>query len=126
MTIVFFLVSLFVICFLLTSKIFEIKVRRIHFLADAFIEGDKQLHVFIERAFVKYHLYRKIANIFVFEFLPSYIYEILHRLKDLVAKKYYETGDKFRGRRVLRSNGSVSSFLERLSHEKSNIRGHKI
>ena len=110
---------MFVLCALLLSKAFEIKVRRIHFLSDAFIKGDKWIHKLIDKAFSKYHLYRKVANIFIFEFLPSYLYEILTQMKDYASKKYHEAEDKFSGRRILRSSGSVSSFLERLSEEKT-------
>ena len=47
-------------------------------------------------------------------------------MKDYVSKKYYSTGDGFRGRRVLRSNGSVSFFLERLSDDKNHPETRKV
>ena len=125
MTIALFLLSMFVLCALIGSKVFELKVRRIHPLADAFIKGDKKIHQLIETALSKYNLYRKIANIFVFEFLPSYLYEVLHKMKDYVSKRYYDAEDRLRGRRILRTNGSVSSFLERLGEEKSHVRSRK-
>ena len=102
---------------LLSYKVFALRVREIAFLSETFKKGDHKIHEFIELAVAKYHLYMHIANIFVFEFLPAYLYELLVKTKDFVAKKYYETGDGFRGRRVLKSSGSVSFFLERLSEE---------
>lgn len=118
-TFVFFVFSLFILCALVLSKIFEIKVRKIDFLSNLFTNGDKKIHQMIKASLIKYNLYKKIANIFIFEFLPSYLYEILVRMKDYVSKKYYEVGG-INGRRVLRSNGSVSFFLEQLSEKNSN------
>ena len=115
MTITLFIISMFILFSLIALKIFAIKVRKIHFLADIFHKGDKKIDLFIDRAVARYGRYRKIINIFIFDFLPAYFYELLVRIKDRVAKKYYETGDGFRGRRVLKSTGSVSFFLERLS-----------
>lgn len=104
---------------LIASKIFEIKVRRIDSLVNLFIAGDKKIHEFRDFLIFKYNRYRKIVHIFIFEFLPSYLYELLVKLKDYVAKKYYQAGTSFSGRRVLKSNGSVSTFLEQLSDDKS-------
>ena len=118
MTTILFIISLIALSGLLASKIFEIKIRKIHFLAQAFIKGDEKIHEFIDVLVFKYNRYKKISNLFLFDFLPGYSYEILVRMKDYVAKKYYSAGDEFRGRRVLRSNGSVSFFLERLSEDK--------
>jgi hypothetical protein len=112
-----FIVSMFGIFALLASKSFELKVRKIHFLSNIFSKGDEQIHRFIESALVKYNLYRKIAHIFVFDFLPSYLYEMIVKIKDYVARKYYEAGNDFRGKRILKSTGSVSFFLKRLSEE---------
>lgn len=114
-----------VIGLMLLSKIFEIKVRKIHFLANIFIKGDEKIHKLIGIAILKYNHYKKIAHIFTFEFLPSYAYELLIRMKDYVSKKYYSAGDEFRGRRVLRSNGSVSFFLERLAETKPQRKTNK-
>ena len=125
MTIILFIVSLCVLCGLVVGKVFEIKIRKIHFLSNTFVRGDEKIHEFIGSLVFKYNRYKKITNIFVFEFLPSYLYEVLVRMKDYVSKKYYSAGDEFRGRRVLRSNGSVSFFLERLS-EKSGTENNKI
>ncbi|MSU45490.1 MAG: hypothetical protein EXS47_02585 [Candidatus Zambryskibacteria bacterium] len=112
---------MFIIGGLIFSKVFEVKVKKIHFISNTFAKGDEQIHKLIELGIYKYNRYRKISNIFVFEFLPSYLYEVLVKSKDFVAKKYYSAGNSFRGRRVLKSNGSVSFFLERLSEGKSTI-----
>jgi hypothetical protein len=73
----------------------------------------------VDTVVLRYNRYRKIVKIFLFDFVPSYTYEILVKMKDYVSKKYYMGAyDGFRGRRMLRSSGSVSFFLERLSEEK--------
>lgn len=110
---------MFAIGLMLASKIFEIKVRKIHFLSNLFNKGDEKIHRIIETGILKNNHYKKIGRIFVFEFLPSYTYEVLVRMKDHVSKRYYSAGEGFRGRRVLRSNGSVSFFLERLAENKA-------
>ena len=109
---------MFAICFQLGAKTFEMKVRKIHFLANAWQKGDKKIHRIIGRVISKYYHYKKITNIFLFDFLPRFTYELLVQAKDFVAKKYYEAGNNFRGRRILKSTGSVSFFLERLSEKK--------
>ncbi len=126
MTIIIFLVSFFVISAIFTSKVFEIKNAKAHFLSRAFSMGDVKLNQLINFSIFKYNRYKKISNIFIFEFLPSFAYELLVKMKDYVSKKYYSAGDEFRGRRVLRSNGSVSFFLERLSDDKAIVETNKI
>ena len=79
------------------------------------------MHQFFQEAGMVYKRYQKIARIFIFDFLPNFAYEMLVRTKDHVAKKYYEAGDNFRGRRILKSRGSVSFFLEKLSEEEPKI-----
>ena len=118
MTTIIFLVSLLVLGGLISSKVFERKVRKIHFISNTFAKGDDGIHKVIDLGVYKYNRYKKISNIFVFEFLPAYLYEFLVKSKDWVAKKYYAAGDNFRGRRVLKSTGSVSFFLERLAEDK--------
>ncbi len=113
-----FIISLVVLFALIAYKAFEIKIKRINFLSNLFEMGDNKIHNILERIIGTYNHLRKISHIFVFEFLPSFVYELLVKAKDYVAKQYYSTGDSFRGRRVLRNNGSVSFFLERLSGEK--------
>ncbi len=103
---------------MIVRKVLEEKMGKIHFFSTLFKKGDELIHKFIAVLVYKYNRYKKISHIFVFEFLPSYLYELLVKAKDYVAKKYYTAGDGFRGRRVLRSNGSVSFFLERLASER--------
>ena len=106
------------LCGLVASKVFEVKVKKIHFLSNVFSKGDQIIHKAIDFGVFKYNRYRMISNIFLFEFLPSYLYELLGKSKDYVSKKYYSAGDSFRGRRILKSSGSVSFFLERLAEDK--------
>ena len=117
----FFIFSMIVILSMLFSKIFEIKSRKMHFLSNLFMKGDQRIKQFLEKFNLEYKRYKKIVHIFIFDFLPSYLYELLVKMKDYVAKKYYESANDFRGRRVLKNTGSVSSFLERLSEDKQNI-----
>ena len=125
-TILFF-VSLFVLVALIASKVFEAKItKRTHLVSNVLARGDVKIHQFIDLARFKYRVYKKIVWLFLFDFLPSLVYEILVKLKDYVAKKYYSTGDNFRGRRILRSNGSVSAFLEQLSEKPTDRLNHKI
>lgn len=126
MTTILFFVSLFVLASLVGSKVFERKVRKIDVLSNIFAKGDERIHKLIDLGVFKYNRYKKISHIFVFEFLPSYAYELLVKMKDYVSKKYYSSADGFRGRRVLRSNGSVSFFLERLSEDKTQPEARKV
>ncbi len=126
MTTIIFFVSLFAILAMLGSKIFEIKVREIVTVANFCKKGDAKIHRTVEKGIFLWNRYRKIARIFVFEFLPAYAYELSVKLKDRIAKKYYEMGDKFRGRRVLRDNGSVSAFLQRISEDTTDTQHHKV
>ena len=126
MTTILFFVSLFVLTTLVGSKVFETKVRKINSLSNLFAKGDEKIHKLIDLGVFKYNRYKKIAHIFMFEFIPSYAYEILVKMKDYVSKKYYSSADGFRGRRVLRTNGSVSFFLERLSDDKTHPEARKV
>ncbi len=119
MTIILFLVSLCALFFMFAYKAFEIKVKKINFISNVWGKADNQVDKLIGVVVFKYNRYKKISQIFVFEFMPSYTYELLVKTKDYVSKRYYSAGDEFRGRRVLRSNGSVSFFLERLGEDKS-------
>jgi hypothetical protein len=74
----------------------------------------------LKNFFNKYNTYKKFSSIFLSEFLPSYTYELTTKLKDYISKKYYSAGDGIRGKRSLRTTGSVSFFLNRLSEEKGN------
>ena len=102
----------------LAYKVFEIKVRKIHFLSNIWNRADAKLHQWLNIANIKYNRYKNILNIFIFDFVPAYLYEQLIWMKDYVSKKYYQMGDDFRGRRILKSTGSVSFFLEKLSEDK--------
>ena len=115
MTFILFVVSLIVLSVMIASKVFEIKVRKIDTLAEIYAKGDKKIHAFIERGVLAYKYYRKVANLFFFDFLPSYIYELSVKLKDYLAKRYYSAQGQFRGRRMLRDNGSVSAFLQNIT-----------
>lgn len=112
---------MFAMSFLILSKAVEVKTDRAHFVSSIFKKGDERVHALIDLVIFKYNRYKKISNIFVFEFLPSYLYEMLVKSKDYVSKKYYSAGNEFRGKRMLRSNGSVSFFLDRLSEDTSGI-----
>ena len=126
MTTALFIVSLFVLCGLVGFKVFEIKFRKTHFLSGLFGKGDEKIHQYINILNSQYYRYKEIAHIFVFDFIPSYTYELLVRMKDYVSKKYYSAGDEFRGRRILRTNGSVSFFLERLAEDRPKTSEPKI
>jgi len=115
---ILFLISLLVLCGMIASKTFENKLNRLHFVSELFSKGDHKIHAFIDHGVVRYYRYKKIGGLFVFEFLPSYTYEVLVKVKSHVAKKYSEAEESFRGRKILKGNGSVSFFLERLSEEK--------
>ncbi len=126
MTTILFIVSLVALCILIASKIFAMKVREINFLSEKFKKGDARIHLLVENILSAVDRYKKISHIFLFDFLPSYTYEILVKMKDYVARRYYEAGTQFRGRRVLKSTGSVSFFLERLSEDKTGIESNKV
>ena len=122
---ILFLISLVVLCGMIASKVFETRFNKVHFLSSLFMKGDRIIHQLIDELVFMYNRYKKIGRIFVFEFLPSYLYELLVKAKDFVAKKYYNAGDSFRGRRMLKSNGSVSFFLERLAEKKAESEAHR-
>lgn len=126
MTTILFYASFFVLVSLVGSKVFEQRFRKIDSLASIFEKGDEKIHKIIDLVVFKYNWYKKIAHIFMFEFIPCYTYELLVRMKDYVSKKYYSSADGFRGRRVLRSNGSVSFFLESLSDDKTRPEARKV
>lgn len=114
-----FFVSFSAICLLLASKLFELKVRRLDFVSSLFHKGDIKIHELIHKLNFSYNRYKKISHIFIFDFLPSYLYELLAKMKDYVAKKYYLLGNDLRGKRVLRDKGSVSNFLQNITEDSS-------
>ena len=114
-----FFISMIGLLMMVFWKVFEIKVKKINFLSNIFTRGDERIHDFINLIVLRYLRLKKIVNIFIFDFLPLYLYELLGKTKDYASKKYYKIGDKFRGERILKSTGSVSFFLERLSEDKN-------
>ena len=117
-TILVFILSFVGLSLMIGAKIFQLKVRKIDFLHTLSSRSDARIHDALAFLVRKYTLYKKIARLFVFDFLPSYLYELLVKAKDYVSKKYYQFGTEFQGRRVLRNTGSVSFFLKRLAEEK--------
>ncbi len=126
MTTILFFVSLFVLALLVVSRIFAVNAEVQQSTPKMFLKSDEAINKFIDFAVFKYNRYKKIGHIFLFEFIPSYAYELLVKMKDYVSKKYYSSADGFRGRRVLRSNGSVSFFLESLSDDKTQPEARKV
>ena len=118
MTTILFLVSLLVLCGMVVSKMFEMRLNRAHFLSELFTKGDQKIHRIIDHGVVRYYRYKKIGSLFIFEFIPFYMYEILTKTKGHVSRKYHEVEEHFRGRRILKNNGTVSFFLERLAEDK--------
>ena len=100
-------------------KAFEIKVRRIEAVSKRLELADAKIHGWMYSVVYAYNHSKKIGRVFFSEFLPAYAYEILTKLKDRVSKKYYSMGDSFRGRRVLRADGSVSFFLQKITEERN-------
>ncbi len=117
MTTTFFIGSLVAIFAMIGTKILESHVGRFSFVSSFFRRTDDIIYSFIDWCVFKYNRYKKISKIFIFEFLPAYIYELLVKLKDYVAKKYYLAGDQIRGKRILKNKGSVSNFLKNISEE---------
>lgn len=118
MTTIIFFVSFFGLLLVSGLRAYQLKRGEIYFLRNFYLKGDLYLNNLLDLIVYKYNRWKKISHIFLFEFLPSLLYEHLVKAKDYVSKKYYENGDRYRGRRVLRSHGSVSFFLGRLSEEK--------
>src|ERR1035437_5935597 len=119
MSFILFVVSLLVLFVMISSKVWEVKVRKIEKLAEVYLRGDKHIHSWIEQGIFAYNHFPKVSYLFFFDFLPSYIYELSVKLKDYLAKRYYNTQTQFRGRRMLRDNGSVSAFLQNITVESS-------
>lgn len=119
MSFILFVVSLVVLFAMISSKVWEVKVRKIETLAEVYLKGDRKIHGWIDRGIFAYNHSRKIARLFFFDFLPSYIYELSIKLKDYVSKRYYSADGQFRGRRILRDNGSVSAFLQNITVDSS-------
>lgn len=116
-----FLISLIAITSMIAGKMFQMSARRIQIITKISAQGDRLMHSIVSSVTARYKLYKKIAYLFTFEFLPSYAYEILVKMKDYIARRYYAMGNQFSGRRILRDSGSVSFFLERLADEKTEV-----
>lgn len=116
MTIIF-IVSFIALLALIILRVVENKYN-FGFLVSFYERGDLFIESSISYLLLRYNYIKKVAQIFFFEFIPSLIYEFLVKSKDYVAKRYYNQANEFRGRRMLRNDGSVSAFLEQLSGDK--------
>lgn len=113
-----FIASFSVLTSLFLLKAFDMKVRKVESLGRFFEKSDRKINSFINGLILRANYIKRVSHIFFFDFLPSLVYEGLVKMKDKVAERYYNSGNEFRGRRLLRSDGSVSSFLERLSEDR--------
>lgn len=118
MTITVFISSFVALLAMLGTKMIEQKLGSFPLWTRVVSKTDEWVHTWIDTLIGKYQLWKKIAYLFVFNFLPSYAYELLVKMKDYVYKKYYESQSKLKGnKRMLRTNGSVSSFLQEITAE---------
>lgn len=116
MTTTVFISSFVALVAMLLTKMIENKLGSFPLWTRVVSFADERVHTMLEFLIKKYQLWKKIAYLFFFEFLPSYAYELLVKMKDYVYKKYYQSQSKLKGnKRMLRSNGSVSSFLQDIS-----------
>jgi hypothetical protein len=115
---VIFYVSLIGIVGMLSFKVVEEKLGGVHWWSRFIDSADKKIHQYIFIAGQKYRLWKKIASLFVFDFLPAYLYHQSTKLKDYLYKKYYASQSNLMGsKRMLRGNGSVSEFLQNISKD---------
>ena len=106
---------------MLGSKLAEERLGKFHWWSRIASWGDQKVHNIIHIVTEKYRFYKKVATIFIFEFLPAYAYRKLIELKDYVYKKYYLSASNLKGeKRMLRSSGTVSEFLQKISKENEN------
>ena len=104
-------------------KLVESHRGEISWWARLISRADARIHYWMRWVEGKYVLYKKIASIFVFEFLPAYLFEQVVKLKDYLYKKYHTSRTNLKGeKRMLRSTGSVSEFLQSISKEEQKIR----
>lgn len=115
MTTTFFIGSFIAICAMIGAKILESYTGKVSVISVFFDRTDNLIYRFIDLSIYKYNRWKKISKIFLFEFLPVYIYEQAAKLKNYMAKKYYMTGDELRGKKNLRNTGSVSGFLKNIT-----------
>jgi hypothetical protein len=115
-----FISSFAAITFMLASKLAEARFGEFHWWSKMASWGDQKVHGVMTVVVQKYQLYRKIAYIFIFEFLPAIAYHKTIELKDYLHKKYYTSSVSLRGeKRMLRSSGSVSEFLQNIKKEET-------
>jgi hypothetical protein len=118
MTTTIFISSFIALLAMIGTKMIEQKLGSFPLWTRLVSRTDEVVHDIMSRLVGKYQLWKKIVYLFVFNFLPSYAYELLVKMKDYVYKKYYESQSKLKGnKRMLRTNGSVSSFLQEISAE---------
>ncbi len=118
MTITVFISSFVALLAMIGTKMIEQRLGSFPLWTRLVSKTDEVVHDVVNRVIGKYQLWKKITYLFVFNFLPSYAYELLVKMKDYVYKKYYESQSKLKGnKRMLRANGSVSSFLQEISSE---------
>lgn len=118
MTTTIFISSFVALLAMIGTKMIEQKLGSFPLWTRLVSRTDEVVHDIVSRLVGKYQLWKKIAYLFIFNFLPSYAYELLVKMKDYVYKKYYESQSKLKGnKRMLRTNGSVSSFLQEISAE---------
>lgn len=117
MTTIIFIVSFIALVSLVLFRVIENKFNS-GFLVNFYKKGDDFIESSISYFLLRYNYFKKVGQIFFFEFIPSLVYEFLVKSKDYVAKRYYNQANEFRGRRMLRNDGSVSAFLEQLSGDK--------
>src|SRR5579872_1441334 len=77
-----FYISLAAIALMLAFKLLESHRGEIGWWQDLVRRADKRVHDMRAKLVAKYRLYKKIAYLFVFEFLPAYAYRQTVRLKD--------------------------------------------
>ncbi len=115
MTILFFS-SFAVMVSMILFKGLELKLAFVSNTMKFFDNKAHQFRLYVEK---KVKLYKKIAYLFIFDFIPAYLYEKSVSLKDYLYKKYYESAVSLKGnRKILKSSGSVSSFLQEIKLEK--------
>jgi hypothetical protein len=114
--------SLAGIIIMISSKLLEERFGRFHYWSKVFSWGDQKVHFVMAFIVGKYQLYKKIATLFFFEFLPALLYRKLVEMKDYVYKKYYSSSTNLRGeKRMLRTDGTVSDFLQNITKEGNHI-----
>ena len=120
MTTTVFISSFIALVAMLLTKMIENRLGSFPLWTRVVSFADERVHTILDFLIKKYQLWKKIAYLFFFEFLPSYAYELLVKMKDYVYKKYYQSQSKLKGnKRMLRSNGSVSSFLQDISSKQT-------